>query len=111
MSKENTGITRVSEDVVVSIATAAINDVKGVEKICTGAGIVKKIFTKDEPVSVKINGDVVEVNADVIIKQGYNASVIGEKIQESVKTEIQSAAGITVSRVNVTISGISFDKR
>ena len=54
MSKENTGITRVSEDVVVSIATAAINDVKGVEKICTGAGIVKKIFTKDEPVSVKI---------------------------------------------------------
>lgn len=110
MSKDNPGLLRISEDVVITIATAAINETKGVECIKPSGGFVKNLFIKKEPVNVRIIGDVVEINADVVVKQGYNAVTIAERIQESVKSDIQSMTGITVSKVNVIISGVSCEK-
>lgn len=110
MNKENPGFVRISEDVVVTIATAAINDVKGVEEIKPSDNFIKNFFVKEEPVKVRIIGDVIEIDAEVVLKQGYNAVLTGEKIQNAVKSEIQAMTGITVSKVNVVVSGVSFDK-
>ncbi len=110
MSKDNPGLLRISEDVVVTIATAAINEIKGVECIRPSDGFIRNLFFRSEPVNVRIAGDVVEINADVVVKQGYNAVTIAERIQESVKSDIQSMTGIAVSKVNVLISGVSCEK-
>lgn len=110
MNKENPGFVRISEDVVITVATAAINDVKGVEEIKPSEGFLKNLFVKEEPVKVRITGDVIEIDAEVILKQGYNAVLTGEKIQNAVKSEIQAMTGITVSKVNVVVTGVSFDK-
>ncbi|MBP0977207.1 MAG: Asp23/Gls24 family envelope stress response protein [Oscillospiraceae bacterium] len=111
MSKENTGAVRISEDVITSIAANAINEIKGVENIRSDYGLIRSFFVKTSPVSVKADGDVVEISADVVLKQGYSAVLTSEKIQNAVKSEVQSATGITVSRVNVNVSGISFEKK
>lgn len=111
MSKEKSGILRISEDVVITITESAVNEIKGVEKIRRKSGFIRDLLIKDKPIEVKITGDVIEVNVDIVIKGGYNAASVGEKVQEAVKSEIQAMTGITVSRVNVTISGICFDVR
>jgi len=111
MQKQNTGSLRISEEVVVTIATAAINEIKGVEGIKPNGGVIKKFFVKKESVNVKIIGDVIEVNAKIVVKHGYNVISVCEKIQEAVKSDIQAMTGITVSKVNVIVSGVSFEKK
>lgn len=111
MSGTGTGTMRVSEDVIVSIAESAINEIRGVEKIRSDYGIIRSFFINKRPVSVRVTGDVVEISADVVLKHGYSATAAGEKIQEAVKSEVQAVTGIPVSKVNVNISGISFEKK
>lgn len=111
MAKENSGAVRISENVIVSIASNAVNEIRGVEKIRSDYGFVRRFIDQNKPVTVKVNGDIVEINADVILKNGVNAVKAAEKIQDAVKAEVQSMTGITVSRVNVNISGISFEKK
>ncbi len=111
MAKENTGSLRISEDVVITIAAAAINEIKGVEGLNIPGGIIPEFFSKKKPITVKIVGDVVHINADIILRHGCNAVAVSEKVQEAVKADVQAMTGITVSRVNVVVSGVSFDKK
>lgn len=111
MSKEKSDTLRISEDVIISIATAAINEINDVERIRPRCCAVKNFFINDRPVNVKVTGDAVEINADVYVKYGCNAALVAEKIQKSVKSDIQAMTGIAVSKVNVTISGIIFEKK
>lgn len=111
MSAENKGTVRISEDVVTSLAAAAVTDIKGVEKIRPKYSSIRRFLKNDKPLEVRVTSDVIEINTDVILKYGYNAVSVCEKIQESVKSEIQAVTGITVSKVNVTVSGIIFDRK
>lgn len=108
MSGSN-GSLRISEDVVITVAQAAISEIKGVECPSCRGGFISGLFFRERPVTVKKTGDVIEINAEVIVKRGINAVLAAEKIQEAVKADIQSMTGITVSKVNVLISGISLD--
>jgi len=108
MSGSN-GSLRIAEDVVITVAEAAISEIKGVECPAGRGGFISSLFFKEHPVTVKKTGDVIEINAEVIVKRGVNAVLAAEKIQEAVKADIQSMTGITVSKVNVLISGISLD--
>lgn len=111
MQKDNVGLLRISEDVVIKIAASAVNEIKGVEAIKSDRGIIKKIFTRDDPIRIKIFGDVIELSVDVVVKYGCNVISVCEKIQEAVKSSVQETTGITVSKVNITVSGISFEKK
>ena len=131
MGNENayqSGTLKISEEVILTIAKHAINDIKGVEEIVpvneSGIknkplkklaskdwGIAGKIFgKKNNLIKVKLLGDVVEITLAVIVKQGHKVTMIAENIQNAVKSSVQSMTGITVSRVNVIISGISINK-
>ncbi len=122
------GTLRISEEVILTIAKLAISDIKGVEEIVPvndfgvtnkslqklaskDWGIARKLFGKrNNLIKVKLLGDVVEITLAVIIKQGYKVAMVAESIQNSVKSSVQSMTGITVSRVNVVISGILINK-
>ena len=74
-------------------------------------GIARKLFgKKNNLIKVKLLGDIVEITLAVIVEQGYKVIMVAESIQDSVKSSVQSMTGITVSRVNVIISGISINK-
>lgn len=122
------GTLRISEEVILTIAKLAISEIKGVEEIVpvndfgvTNKSlqklaskdwvIARKLFgKKNNLIKVKLLGDVVEITLAVIIKQGYKVAMVAESIQNSVKSSVQSMTGITVSKVNVVISGISINK-
>ena len=54
MSGEKKGAVHIAEDVIISIASAAVNEVRGVEKIRSDYGF----FQKKNPVRVRATGDV-----------------------------------------------------
>ncbi len=57
MSGEKKGAVHIAEDVIISIASAAVNEVRGVEKIRSDYGF----FQKKNPVRVRVTGDVIEI--------------------------------------------------
>lgn len=129
---EKDGTLKISEDVIATISRLAVNDIKGVEEIVPvheqvnskpdKASITKKIASirladikkiipdKKRHIKVKLLGDVVEITISIVIKYGYNVITVAESIQQAVKSSVQSMTGITVSRVNVIVSGISLNK-
>ncbi|MBP1565004.1 MAG: Asp23/Gls24 family envelope stress response protein [Oscillospiraceae bacterium] len=111
MSKEDAGFLRISEDVITTITSAAISEIKGVEGLNSRGGLISGLFSSKKPISVKVAGDVVHINADIILKHGYNAVSVCEKIQEAVKSDVQAMTGIAVSRVNLMVSGVSFERK
>ena len=122
------GTLKISEEVILTIAKLAISEIKGVEDIVPvndfGVAnkslqklaskdwvIARKLFgKKNNLIKVKLLGDIVEITLAVIVEQGYKVIMVAESIQDSVKSSVQSMTGITVSRVNVIISGISINK-
>ncbi len=101
------GSLRISEDVIKTIAEAAIGEIKGVECVRSSGGFIRDLLFREEPVTVKKTGDVIEINAEITVKRGCSAVKAAEKIQEAVKADVQSMTGIAVSKVNVLISGLS----
>ncbi|NLP26555.1 MAG: Asp23/Gls24 family envelope stress response protein [Clostridiales bacterium] len=122
------GTLKISEEVILTISKLAISDTKGVEEIIPvnefgttnktlqrlaskNWGVARKLFGKrNNLIKVKFLDDVVEITLAVIIKHGYKITMVAESIQNSVKSSVQSMTGITVSRVNIIISGISINK-
>ncbi|MEG0615566.1 MAG: Asp23/Gls24 family envelope stress response protein, partial [Oscillospiraceae bacterium] len=83
-----------------------------VESISNPNVTFKQLFfksSKNDSIKIKPVGDVVEVSISVIAKQGHKVTTLAEAIQERVKTDVQSMTGVTVSRVNVSVAGISFE--
>lgn len=112
-SEKTTGGTlKVSEDVIATIARLATCEVDGVESLTKATASFKQLFLKpgkNGGIKIKLSGDVVEISISVIVKSGARVVVVGEEIQTRVKENVQGMTGVTVSRVNVTISGIVFE--
>lgn len=106
------GSLRVSEDVVAAITRIAAQEIDGVESLSPVGITLRKMFIRPNSgaVSVRLAGDVVEITLGIIAKHGYRITAVAESVQEAVKEDVQSMTGITVSKVNVIITGIAFDK-
>lgn len=98
---QENGSVMISDEVLVSIISLAVDEVEGVALSGKpgknwGKGI-KLIIDEDDKVEVKCY-----VNVD------YNQSVVAaaDAVQEAVTTALESMAGVTVSAVNVNVCGI-----
>ena len=116
MEKDTTyqkGSLKVSEDVISTIARIAAQEIEGVDCLAPAGVTLRKLFIKspNDAVSIHLAGDVVEITLGIIAKHGCRVTAIAEAVQESVKSDVQSMTGITVSKVNVIISGIAFDDK
>lgn len=103
-----TGTLKISEGVIVTVAKLAISEVNGVEGLKIKPSIFKK---KAAPIQVRLLGDVVEITVSIIVKHGCRATTVAETVQETVKEQVQTMTGIAVSRVNVIVAGIAFEKK
>lgn len=98
---QENGSVMISEEVLVNIIALAVADVEGVTLagkpgINWGKGI-KVTITEEDEVEVK-----------VYINVNYNQSVTSaaEAVQESVRSALESMAGVTVKAVNINVYGI-----
>lgn len=110
----NIGEVRVADEVVAIIAGLAATEVEGVESM--NGNITNEIVSKlglktlSKGVKVTVSESSVVVDLALCIKYGVEIPKVSAKVQEKVRTAIESMTGLTVSAVNVKIAGIGLEK-
>ena len=52
----------------------------------------------------------VSVDAYITVRFGYSVTKVSRDVQEAISKSVQDMTGISVSAVNVNVTGIAFDK-
>lgn len=106
------GSLQISTEVLAKIAQMATMEINGVADVSTGTMGVKGLFNRVAPIKpilVQLTDDVAEITVSLIVKYGFKIPPLCEKVQENVKNSVQSMTCITVSKVNVVITGVAQD--
>ena len=94
------GSLQISTEVIAKIARLAALEVDGVADVATGTGLQK-------PVTVVMEDGIATVTVHLTVVYGSKVMPLCEKVQENVKQTIQNMTGITVSRVDVLVVGLT----
>ena len=112
MAKEGNvklGSVRIADDVVPVIAALAATEVEGVVVAeSTQNEFMNRMGMRLAPKGVKVDiiGKSVKVDMSIGIHAGYNVPVTSRKVQEKVKTSIETMTNLDVVDVNVRISSV-----
>lgn len=110
---ENIGKINIADDVVASIAGIAAIEVDGVARLTGGISkeVVSKLGKKKlaKGVEVTIVDGNVEADVSVELEYGNNITKVSKEVQAKVKQSIENMTGLTVTVVNVVVSGIKLD--
>ena len=105
-----TGNLKVSEEVVSTIVKQVLEEIDGVFGLAAPPVTAKDVILKSgvsKPVKIMLNSDVAVIDISVILKFGYKIKDVSEKIQNSVKEEVQNMTGITGSAVNIYVADVT----
>jgi uncharacterized alkaline shock family protein YloU len=113
MSEENqTGIIRISDDVVSTIAGLAALETPGVAAMSGGIseGLAKRLSGKNVQKGVSVEVGQVEAAIDlrVIVNYGSRIQDVCRDLQENVREAVENMTGLTVVEVNVKVEGVAF---
>ena len=103
------GSLQISTDVIAKIAKLATLEIEGVKEVSTGTMGVKSLFNKvnlQKPILVQLTDDVAEITVNIMVRYGYKIPQLCEKVQENVKSSVQNMTCITVSKVNIVVTGV-----
>lgn len=108
------GTVKIADDVVASIAGIAATEVEGVVSMAGNIGneLKSKIGVKNlaKGVKVEVIGKNVKADIALIVEYGYSIPAISQKVQEKVKSTIESMTGLNVTDVNIRIAGVNMIK-
>lgn len=100
---EEQGSVNISEDVIVTIAHAAVMEVEGVSGFASKMG-------QSKGMKIHVGDDKIVVDAYILLEYGVVINDVARAVQNSVLSAIESMTGIVVSAVNVHICGVAFEK-
>ncbi|MGN0242497.1 MAG: Asp23/Gls24 family envelope stress response protein [Lachnospiraceae bacterium] len=109
--KSKFGDVRIANDVIAIIAALAATEVKGVDKMA--GNITNELVSKlgmnnlSKGVKVTVTPENVSVDLSLEIKYGFHVIEVSTKVQERVRSAIETMTGLTVSEVNVRIAGVT----
>jgi len=121
MDANENGSVIFATDVIATIAGLAATEVEGVASMVgtsSGGGLVD-IFTRKNQNSKSLTRGVridlaennsVSVQLTIIVDYGSPIPEVAGNIQENVKKAIETMSGLTVTSVNVHVSGVSFER-
>ena len=106
------GSLQISTEVLGKIARCAALEVAGVAEVSCGSQNRKvKDFLEranvQSPVTVEMRDGTAEITLHLVVAFGARIPSVAEKVQENVKQTIQNMTGITVSRVDVLVVGLT----
>lgn len=109
--KHENGSIMISEDVLTTIVTNAVNEVDGVVglNVKPGADIADMIGKKAWGKGIKITIDEEDaLHIECNVNVGYDQSVVAvaKAVQESITAAMESIAAVKVAAVNVNVCGI-----
>ncbi len=106
----DTGSLKISEDVLATIAGNAAGEIKGVAGLSLRPNIDSKglFHKKTLGKAIKLNMKDGDATIDIFVNifSGVKIPDMAEQLQTRVKETVQNMTGITVSKVNVHISGL-----
>ena len=108
------GNIHISEEVLAAISAAATLEVEGVSALSANLGsdlaelLGKKSLTKG--IHIQLDEEKVKVDLSILMKYGNTIPEVGKNVQDGVKNAIESMTGLEVSEVNVTVTGVVFEK-
>ena len=106
------GSLQISTDVIAKIARLAALEVDGVREVKACPYSMKSLLGRlatPKPVEVTLQDEVAEITVNVTIAYGARIPALSEKVQQNVKPSVQNMTSITVSRVNVVITGVGVE--
>ena len=107
---ENIGTVQIADEVVAIIASLAATEVEGVSSMA--GNITNELMSKvgvkglTKGVKVEVNGKNVKADITLIVKYGYSIPAISQKVQDKVKSTIESMTGLNVTDVNIRVAGV-----
>ncbi len=113
--EETIGNIKISVDVVSTIAGIAASEIEGVSCMYTSfaEGVAKRLGARrnaSNGVRVDMGADSVNIDLYIVVEYGIKIPELAWSVQENVKGSVETMTGLSVSKVNIHIEGISFDK-
>lgn len=108
------GSIQISEEVVASVAAMAVLEVEGVCGLASNLGydiaemLGKKTLAKG--VRIAAEGETLRIDCEIVAQFGQPVFALARSVQEHVKTGVESLTGLSVSQVNVNVSGIALPR-
>ena len=110
IKEDNLGEVHVADEVVAIIAGLAATEVEGVASMAGNITneLVSKLGMKNlsKRVKVEVAEKTVSVEVALNISYGYSIPEVSEKVQEKVKSAIETMTGLSVAIVNVRIATV-----
>lgn len=107
-----TGIIRISDDVVATIAGLAALETPGIAAMSGGIseGLAKKLSGKNvqKGVSVEVGQLEAAIDLRIIVKYGIPIQEVCRQLQENVREAVENMTGLHVIEVNVKVEGVAF---
>ena len=110
IKSDQPGEVKIADEVVAIIAGLATTEVEGVSSMAGNITneIVSRLGMKSLSKGIQVEVSDNEVMVDVAINIAYGCSIpdVSTKVQEKVKTTIESMTGLEVAKINVRIASV-----
>ncbi len=112
---QDNGKIMIANEVVMSIAAQALEDIKGVSVATSIAeGIVDKLIKKNTArgISIFTNDEtgITDIDVHINVDYGINVLEISWSVQEAVKKNVTAMTDVKVGNVNVFVDGLTVEK-
>lgn len=106
------GQIQIADDVIASIAGTAALEAEGISSLAGGTAFMSKLSKKSSQrgVAIAVEGREVCVDLNVNVLHGCKIQSAARQAQAKVKDAIENMTGLNVCCVNITVSGIEFEK-
>ena len=107
-----TGVIRISDDVVATIAGLAALETPGIAAMSGGIseGLAKKLSGKNvqKGVSVEVGQLEAAIDLRIIVHYGIPIQEVCKQLQLNVREAVSNMTGLQVVEVNVKVEGVAF---
>ncbi len=111
---EGTGFIQIAGDVVSNIAGLAATEVDGVSRLSGNVPneLIAKLGRNNLAKGIRVTyaDRTFTIDVSVVVKFGFNIVDVSTAVQERVSQALYTMTGLTVSKVNVRVSGIDFSE-
>jgi len=108
--KNAIGNIKISHDVVAAVTKNATLEVDGVNSVSPGNIGIKSLLTRTNyirPIKIDIHEGVAHIQVSIIVDAAKRIPDLANAVQLNVKNAVQNMTGLTVSGVDVIITGIT----
>ena len=105
------GEVRYKSNVVLSIVNLATQEINGISSISRDAlSLAKRLFNKNchKGVIIEFVENSVYVDVFVKVKFGYSVRDVAYRVQENIKSSIESMTEFKVAEINIHVTGVVF---